>query len=163
MVPLLNSGAVSVYRRLFTYVTPHWKVIAWAVVAMVPLFCRERLRAVHHRRCHRDVGRCWPDRRELHTSDPPGDGRGSWRDRLRCRLWPGLAGSGGSFEICVARCSSNTRDSLRVFIDQESTGLLISKLTYNTEQVAEAISNVSSSYCQRHSDDARAYWSNDLL
>ncbi|MEE9570392.1 MAG: hypothetical protein V3W02_01715, partial [Gammaproteobacteria bacterium] len=35
MVLLLNSGAASVYRRLFSYVTPHWKVIATAVVAMV--------------------------------------------------------------------------------------------------------------------------------
>ena len=37
MVLLLNSDAVSVYRRLFGYVTPHWKVIAVAVTFTMPI------------------------------------------------------------------------------------------------------------------------------
>ena len=35
MKSLLNDGAVAVYRRLFSYVLPHSKVIAWSIVAMV--------------------------------------------------------------------------------------------------------------------------------
>ncbi len=141
MNSLLNDGAVAVYRRLFSYVTPHSKVIAWAIVAMilysaanawVPFIIRDVIEGL---------------------GDP---------DRSSGGLVPVI--------LLIAAALRSTTDFASVYglgwlgrrvirdlrnevfkqytelparyFDHESSGMLISKLTYNTEQVAEAISNV---------------------
>ena len=90
MVSLLDSGAVSVYRRLFTYVTPHWRVIVVAVAAMfffsaangyVPFLIEDVIEI---------LGDAGSRRRRLYSLDLTGNGRRSWRYRLRFRLWSGL-------------------------------------------------------------------------
>jgi subfamily B ATP-binding cassette protein MsbA len=141
MVLLLNSGAVSVYRRLFRYVTPHWKVIAAAVTAMVlysganayvPFIIQDVIETLG------DAGRsggAYIPLILLATAAIRGStdfaavyglgwlGRRVIRD-LRSELFQ-------QYTELPAR-----------YFDQGSTGVLISKLTYNTEQVADAISNV---------------------
>jgi subfamily B ATP-binding cassette protein MsbA len=141
MAALLDSGAVSVYRRLFTYVTPHWRVIAVAVGAMVffsaangyvPFLIEDVIETLG------DAGRTgggYVPLLILVTAAVRGItdfvsvyGLG-WLGR---RVIRDLRG-----ELFQRYTELPAR-----FFDQTSSGLLISKLTYNTEQVADAISNV---------------------
>ena len=141
MVLLLNSGAASVYRRLFSYVTPHWKVIATAVVAMVfysganayvPFIIQDVMETLN------DAGR-------------------SGGGYLPLIILATTAVRGGTDFLAVYGLGWLGRRVIRDlrsevfqrytelparYFDQSSTGALISKLTYNTEQVADAISNV---------------------
>ncbi len=140
MVSLLDSGAVTVYRRLTSYVTPHWRVIAVAIVAMlfysaangvVPFIMRDVIETLS------DVGR----------------GGGTYIPLI---LLVTFAVRGSTDFIAVYGLGWLGRRVIRDlrgdvfqqytelpghYFDQESSGILISKLTYNTEQVAEAISN----------------------
>ncbi len=141
MVSLLDSGAVSVYRRLISYVTPHWKVIAGAVAAMllysganavVPFIMKAVI-------------------------DTLGDAGRSGGGYIPLMLLAAAAVRGSTDFVAVyglgwlgRRVIRDLRSELfqqytalpARFFDQASTGTLISKLTYNTEQVAEAISTV---------------------
>jgi len=137
----LDSQVATVYRRLFGYVTPHWRVILIALAAMVfysaanafvPFIMRDVVATLG------DVGRgggtlvpVWL----LLTFTVRGStdfiavyglgwlGRRVIRD-LRNDLFR-------KYTVLPSR-----------FLDRSSSGTLISKLTYNTEQVAEAISSV---------------------
>ena len=141
MVLLLDSGAVSVYGRLLRYVTPHWRVIAGAVVAMifysganavVPFLMKDVIETLG------DVGR-------------------SSGGYIPLVLLATFAVRGSTDFVAVyglgwlgRRVIRDLRGELfehytelpASYFDQTSSGMLISKLTYNTEQVAEAISNV---------------------
>lgn len=141
MVSLLDSDAVSVYRRLISYVTPHWKVIAGAVAAMllysganavVPFIMKAVI-------------------------DTLGDAGRSGGGYIPLMLLAAAAVRGTTDFVAVyglgwlgRRVIRDLRSELfqkytalpARFFDQASTGTLISKLTYNTEQVAEAISTV---------------------
>ncbi|MCZ6497427.1 MAG: lipid A export permease/ATP-binding protein MsbA [Gammaproteobacteria bacterium] len=141
MVSLLDSGAASVYRRLISYVTPHWKVIAGAVAAMllysganavVPFIMKAVI-------------------------DTLGDAGRSGGGYIPLMLLAAAAVRGTTDFVAVyglgwlgRRVIRDLRSELfqkytalpARFFDQASTGTLISKLTYNTEQVAEAISTV---------------------
>lgn len=141
MVSLLDSGAASVYRRLISYVTPHWKVIAGAVAAMllysganavVPFIMKAVI-------------------------DTLGDAGRSGGGYIPLMLLAAAAVRGTTDFVAVyglgwlgRRVIRDLRSELfqkytalpARFFDQASTGILISKLTYNTEQVAEAISTV---------------------
>ena len=138
----LNSEVVRVYRRLLDYVRPHWRVIVGAACAaivyagadaIVPLLFTEVIERLT------DVGRGATDAWQIPllivvlfpirgamdflTVYALGwVGRSVVRD-LRGQLF-------GHYLGLPAR-----------YYDQSSSGVLISKLTYNTEQVAEAISN----------------------
>jgi subfamily B ATP-binding cassette protein MsbA len=140
-VPRLDGRVAAVYRRLFMYVTPHWKVILGAVVAMlfysaangyVPFLLRDIIDTLG------DVGR----------------GGGTFVPLLVLATFAvrGLTDFVAVYGLGwlgrrVIRDMRNevfrkyTELPTRYF-DRSSTGVLISKLTYNTEQVAEAISNV---------------------
>lgn len=141
MAAFLNSDVVTVYRRLFTYVTPHWKIIVAAVVAMViyssanayvPFIIRDVIEILG------DEGRSGAQYIPLIllataavrgvTDFAAVYGLG-WLGR---RVILDLRG-----EVFQRYTQLPAR-----FFDKESTGMLISKLTYNTEQVAEAISTV---------------------
>lgn len=141
MVSLLDPDAVSVYRRLISYVTPHWKVIAGAVAAMllysganavVPFIMKAVI-------------------------DTLGDAGRSGGGYIPLMLLAAAAVRGSTDFVAVyglgwlgRRVIRDLRSELfqqytalpARFFDQASTGILISKLTYNTEQVAEAISTV---------------------
>ncbi|MDH3418728.1 MAG: lipid A export permease/ATP-binding protein MsbA [Gammaproteobacteria bacterium] len=141
MANFLNSQVATVYGRLFSYVTPHWRVILIALVAMlfysganffVPFIMRDVMATLG------DIGR----------------GGGTL-----VPLWLLLtfAVRGSTDFIAVyglgwlgRRVIRDLRNELfrkytmlpSRFLDRSSSGTLISKLTYNTEQVAEAISSV---------------------
>ncbi len=141
MISLLDSGAAAVYRRLFSYVTPHWKVIATAVAAMVlysganaymPFIIQDVMET-------------------LNDADRSGGGY------LPLIILATTAVRGGTDFLAVYGLGWLGRRVIRDlrsevfqrytelparYFDQSSTGTLISKLTYNTEQVADAISNV---------------------
>ncbi|NIW25618.1 MAG: lipid A export permease/ATP-binding protein MsbA [Gammaproteobacteria bacterium] len=141
MANFLNSQVATVYGRLLSYVTPHWRVVLIALVAMlfysganffVPFIMRDVMATLN------DIGRgggtlvpVWL----LLTFAVRGStdfvavyglgwlGRRVIRD-LRKELFR-------KYTMLPSR-----------FFDRSSSGTLISKLTYNTEQVAEAISSV---------------------
>ena len=132
----LNSSTVSVYRRLFAYVIPHWKVISAAVLAMVvysaanayvPFIIEDVIETLG------DAGRTGANYIPfilLATAAVRGVtdfaavyGLG-WLGR---RVIRDLRG-----EVFEKYTELPAR-----FFDDNSTGILISKLTYNTEQVAE--------------------------
>jgi len=141
MASYLDTPVATVYRRLFGYVMPHWRVILIAIVAMlfysganafVPFLMRDVIATLG------DVGR----------------GGGTY-----VPLWLLLtfAVRGSTDFVAVYGLGWLGRRVIRdlrrelfqrytelpaQFLDRSSSGILISKLTYNTEQVAEAISNV---------------------
>ena len=141
MADLLNSQVVTVYGRLIGYVVPHWRVVLIALVAMlfysganffVPFIMRDVMATLN------DLGR----------------GGGTL-----IPLWLLLtfAVRGSTDFVAVyglgwlgRRVIRDMRNELfrkytmlpARFLDRSSSGTLISRLTYNTEQVAEAISNV---------------------
>ncbi|NNC66360.1 MAG: lipid A export permease/ATP-binding protein MsbA [Gammaproteobacteria bacterium] len=141
MANFFNSQVATVYGRLLSYVTPHWRVILIALVAMlfysganffVPFIMR-------------DV---------MATLDDIGRGSGTL---VPVWLLLTFAVRGTTDFVAVyglgwlgRRVIRDLRNELfrkytmlpSRFLDRSSSGTLISKLTYNTEQVAEAISSV---------------------
>jgi subfamily B ATP-binding cassette protein MsbA len=138
----LNKESAAVYRRLLGYLRPHWWLIAAAIVpatlyatfdSAVPLLMKaviERLQdAVRHPETAWQIplliAVVFPLRGAMDFLTVYGlawVGRSVIRD-LRDQLF-------GHYLQLPAR-----------YFDRSSSGQLISKLTYNTEQVAEAISN----------------------
>jgi subfamily B ATP-binding cassette protein MsbA len=139
-MPGSDTNAVTVYRRLLGYLRPHWLIVAAVFVpaviyallgTLVPFFMSEWIAGL---------------------SDP-GNGERAWQIPLAIVvLFPlrgvmdfvivfGLAWVGRSVirdlrnEVFAHYLELPAR-----FFDQGSSGSLISRLTYNTEQVAEAIS-----------------------
>ncbi len=141
MAANLDGQILAVYRRLFHYVTPHWRVILGAVVAMV--FYSAANGYVPF--LLRDI---------IGTLDDAGRGGGSWIPILVLLTF---AVRGVTDFVAVyglgwlgRRVIRDMRNDVFVkytqlpasYFDRSATGNLISKLTYNTEQVAEAISSV---------------------
>ncbi len=142
MILRLNPDVVSVYRRLLTYVSPYWYVIVPAVAAIiiyagisltVPLFLRDI------------IDQLVED--ELNRGSP---------FRLPALIAIVFALRGAMDFLTVYGLNWVGRSAIRDlreelfdsylrlpvgFHDRSSTGALISKLTFNTEQVAEAVSN----------------------
>src|SRR6185369_3943313 len=137
-----RSDVVTVYKRLFAYMRPHWVIMALAILpasvyaifnTAVPFLMREVISELG------DAAKASAHAWELPV--------------LIAVLFPlraamdfltvyGLAWVGRSVigdlrnELFAHYLSLPTR-----FFDQGSSGALISKLTYNTEQVADGISN----------------------
>ncbi len=142
MILRLNPDVVSVYRRLLAYVSPYWYVIVPAVAAIViyagisltvPLFLRDI------------IDQLVED--ELNRGSP---------FRLPALIAIVFALRGAMDFLTVYGLNWVGRSAIRDlreelfdsylhlpagFHDRSSTGALISKLTFNTEQVAEAVSN----------------------
>ena len=138
----LDSQLISIYRRLLRYVRPHLPVIAAAVVAMllysaanacVPLIMREVIGTLEQ------------------------SGRSGSRVIVPLMLAGAFLIRGTTDFIAVCGLSWVGRSVVREmrsevfrhytelparFFDRISSGELISKLTYNTEQLAEALSSV---------------------
>jgi len=136
-----KTGAVVVYRRLLAYVTPHWRVIALAVVAMV---------------LYSGANAAVPAiiKSVIETLSDAGRTGGYF-----IPLWVLLVAAVRGVTDFVAvyglgwlgrRVIRDLRYELfqkytklpAQYMDRNPTGVMISKLTYNTEQVADAISNV---------------------
>lgn len=140
-MPHARSHVVTIYRRLLRYVLPHWKVIPGAVIAMilvaaanffVPLLMSQVVEALE------------------------GDERsGSLLIPLGLLITFLIRGSADFVAVYgLGWLGRSVVRDLRAqifrhytelptrYYDRNSSGALISKLTYNTEQVAEAISNV---------------------
>jgi subfamily B ATP-binding cassette protein MsbA len=138
----LNSEVVAVYRRLLRYLRPHWPLIAIAFVpaaiyAAVNLFLPLAMSEVIKRIENEARENAWqipvlfvvgfPIRALMDFLTVYGlayVGRSVIRD-LRTEVF-------GHYLGLPAR-----------YFDQSSSGLLIAKLTYNTEQVAEAIAGAT--------------------
>ena len=137
-----RSHVVTVYRRLFHYVGPHWKVIPGALVAMVLVaganayfpFLLSQI---------------------VQTLEQEGRAGGSWFIPLMLLVTFAVRGSadfvavyglgwlGRSVVLDLrAEVFKHYMELPASYYDRTSSGALISKLTYNTEQVAEAISSV---------------------
>lgn len=132
-----GSGA-AVYRRLLRYVVPHWRVAAAAVVGMIVAAATE-------------AGFAW-------LIKPMLDSGFVERDLMVIRLVPlgimgafivrGVASFAADYGTSwisrhvIARMRAEVFDRLltmpRRFYDEASSGMLLSKLTYNVEQVAQA-------------------------
>jgi subfamily B ATP-binding cassette protein MsbA len=136
-----ESSAVVVYRRLLPYLRPHWLIVTAAVVpaviyallgAVVPLLMSEWIDAL------RDVvagaDRAWQIPLLIVVLFPV-------RSGMDFLMVYGLAWVGRSVirdirgEVFGHYLALPAR-----YFDQGSSGMLISRLTYNTEQVAEAVS-----------------------
>ena len=140
----LDSEVVEVYRRLLDYVRPHWRMIAAGIVATVllagvnstvPLLMMNVVK---------------------HLQDGVREG-----NALIPLLLIGIFLIRGSMDFFAVlglgwvgrsvirdlrgKLFAHYLDLPVRYFDQNASGTLISKLTYNTEQVAEAISN-----CDRH-------------
>jgi subfamily B ATP-binding cassette protein MsbA len=137
----LDGRVTAVYKRLFTYIVPHWKVVLGAVIAM--LFYSAANGYVPF--LLRDI---------IETLDGVGRGGGSF---VPLFVLATFAVRGATDFVAVYGLGWLGRRVIRDmrsevfrkytemparYFDRSSTGMLISKLTYNTEQVAEAISNV---------------------
>jgi subfamily B ATP-binding cassette protein MsbA len=137
----LDGQTFAVYRRLFHYVTPHWRVVLGAVVAMV--FYSAANGYVPF--LLRDI---------ISTLDEEGRGGGSL---VPVFVLLTFAVRGVTDFVAVyglgwlgRRVIRDMRNDVFAkytqlpssYFDRSATGNLISKLTYNTEQVAEAISSV---------------------
>jgi subfamily B ATP-binding cassette protein MsbA len=137
----LNAAAVGAYRRLLTYVRPHWRLVLAALLATglqaglsgaVPWLMSGVVDAL---------------------SSGTGRGAAIWlplaiagvftlRGAMNFLTVYGLGWVGRSvIRDLRAELFSHYLGLPAAFFDRTSAGSLISKLTYNTEQVAEAISN----------------------
>jgi subfamily B ATP-binding cassette protein MsbA len=136
-----DSEAVQVYLRLLGYVKPHAKILVVVVAAMIfyaaadaafPLLMREIVGSLEEQ--GRDGSLLLPLailavfglRAVFGFASSYGLGWVGWRaiKRLRAEMFDHYLGL-----------------PTRIY-DESSTGILLSKLTYNTEQVAESITNV---------------------
>jgi subfamily B ATP-binding cassette protein MsbA len=137
-----NSDLVAVYRRLLRYLRPHWLIIVAAVVpasiyaainTAVPLLMRAVIQQLEQ--AARSSAHPWEIPVAIVVLFP-------LRSIMEFLTIYGLAWVGRSVirdlrsELFAHYLTLPTR-----FFDQGSAGVLISKLTYNTEQVADAISN----------------------
>ncbi len=137
-----RSDVVAVYKRLFGYLRPHWTIMALAIVpatvyailnTTVPLVMKEVMSRLEH--AAKAAEHAWEIPVLIAVLFP-------LRAVMDFLTIYGLAWIGRSVirdlrnELFAHYLSLPTR-----FFDQGSSGALISKLTYNTEQVADAISN----------------------
>jgi len=137
-----RSDVVAVYRRLLGYMRPHWLIMVLAVLpasiyallnTTVPLVMRELISQLEN--AAKASGHAWEIPVLIAVLFP-------LRAVMDFLTICGLAWVGRSVirdlrnELFAHYLSLPTR-----FFDQGSAGALISKLTYNTEQVADAISN----------------------
>ncbi len=141
-MPHSRPQVVEVYRRLLHYVLPHWKVLPWAFFAMilaagtnavVPFLMSQ----------------------VVETLDTGGRDGGSLMIPLLLLITFAVRASADFVSVYgLGWLGRSVVRDLRAemfehytelpvsYYDQNTSGALISKLTYNTEQVAEAISNV---------------------
>ncbi len=141
MLKRLDSEAVAVYRRLLAYVRPHLKIMLGAILAMVAYAGVEALFPL----LMKEVVETLQDR---------GRAGGSFIPIAIVVLFVarGLLGFVTTYGMgWMGRrvIQELRRDVFNHFLklpsrfyDQSSSGVLLSKITYNTEQVAESISNV---------------------
>jgi len=137
-----RSDLVAVYKRLFAYMRPHWAIMALAIVpasvyailnTTVPFVMKEVMDRLEH--AAKAAGHAWEIPVAIAVLFP-------LRAAMDFLTIYGLAWVGRSVirdlrnELFTHYLSLPTR-----FFDQGSSGALISKITYNTEQVADAISN----------------------
>jgi subfamily B ATP-binding cassette protein MsbA len=137
-----RSDLVAVYKRLLAYMRPHWAIMALAIVpasvyailnTTVPLVMKEVMERLEH--AAKGAGHAWEIPVLIAVLFP-------LRAVMDFLTIYGLAWVGRSVirdlrnELFAHYLSLPTR-----FFDQGSSGALISKITYNTEQVADAISN----------------------
>jgi subfamily B ATP-binding cassette protein MsbA len=137
-----DSNAASIYRRLLRYLRPHWLIIAAAIVpaaiyavvgTAVPLLMSEVIERLQ---------------------DAARTAESAWQlPLLIAVLFPIRAGMDFLTIYGLAWVGRSVIRDLRnevfahylelpaAYYDQSSSGVLISKLTYNTEQVADAISS----------------------
>ncbi|MGH8370827.1 MAG: ABC transporter transmembrane domain-containing protein, partial [Gammaproteobacteria bacterium] len=137
----MNSDVMRVYRRLLSYVTPFWKMFSFAIVGMIvyavtqPAFAALMKPLFDQGFIHRDV-------HTIHVIPP---------EVVGLFLLRGLAGFMATYFISwVGRSVIKTLREQAFsqllhlptrYYDASSSGTLISKLTYNIEQVAEATTN----------------------
>ncbi len=138
-----ESSAAATYRRLLRYARPHWWIVA---AAIVPLSIYAAIGTAVPLLMSRDRSSSFKTRRVT----PKTLGRYRWlwscsfaiRGTMDFLTVYGLAWVGRSVirdlrgEVFAHYLGLPAR-----YFDQGSSGVLISRLTYNTEQVAEAISN----------------------
>ena len=137
-----RSDVVAVYKRLFAYMRPHWAIMALVIVpaavyailnTTVPLVMKEVMERLEH--AAKAAGHAWEIPVLIAVVFP-------LRAAMDFLTIYGLAWVGRSVirdlrnELFAHYLSLPTR-----FFDQGSSGAMISKITYNTEQVADAISN----------------------
>ena len=137
-----RSDVVAVYKRLFGYMRPHWPIMALAIIpasvyaifnTAVPFVMKEVIARLEH--AAKAAEQAWEIPVLLAVLFP-------LRAAMDFLTIYGLAWVGRSVirdlrdELFNRYLSLPTR-----FFDQGSSGSLISRLTYNTEQVADAISN----------------------
>jgi ATP-binding cassette, subfamily B, bacterial MsbA len=140
-MPQAESSAAATYRRLLRYLRPHWWIIAAALVpaavyavlgTFVPLLMSQWIDALQDAVLGAD--RAWQIPLLIVVLFPI-------RSAMDFLLVYGLAWMGRSVirELRTEVFGHYLALPARYF-DQGSSGVLISRLTYNTEQVAEAIS-----------------------
>src|SRR4051812_37661842 len=137
-----RSDVIAVYKRLLAYMRPHWTIMALAIVpaavyailnTTVPLVMKEVISRLEH--AAKAADQAWQIPVLIAVLFP-------LRAVMDFLTIYGLAWVGRSVirdlrnELFAHYLSLPTR-----FFDQGSSGTLISRLTYNTEQVADAISN----------------------
>src|SRR5262252_1184088 len=137
-----RSDVVAVYIRLFAYMRPHWGIMALAIVpasvyaifnTAVPFVMKEVTARLEH--AAKAAEQAWEIPVLLAVLFP-------LRAAMDFLTIFGLAWVGRSVIRDLRNELFNHYLSLPTrFFDQGSSGGLISKLTYNTEQVADAISN----------------------
>jgi subfamily B ATP-binding cassette protein MsbA len=137
-----RSDVVAVYKRLFAYMRPHWPIMALAIVpasvyaifnTAVPFVMKEVIARLEH--AAKAAEQAWEIPVLLAVLFP-------LRAAMDFLTIYGLAWVGRSVIRDLRNELFNHYLSLPTrFFDQGSSGALISRLTYNTEQVADAISN----------------------
>jgi subfamily B ATP-binding cassette protein MsbA len=138
----LNSDVVATYRRLLRYLRPHWLLVAAAVVpatiyallgTAVPLLLSGVVERLENAAAN--ASSAWQIPVLIAVLFPI-------RGLMDFLTLYGLAWAGRSVirdlrnEVFAHYLTLPAR-----FFDQSSSGALISKLTYNTEQIAEAVSS----------------------
>ena len=141
-MPELDSNAVSIYRRLLRYLRPYWLILAAAIVPAaiyavvgiaVPLLMTEVMERLQ------DVARTAESAWQIPVAIAVLFPIRSGMDFLAIY---GLAWVGRSIIRDLRNeVFAHYLTLPAAYYDQSSSGVLISKLTYNTEQVAEAISS----------------------
>jgi ATP-binding cassette, subfamily B, bacterial MsbA len=141
-MPLSNPDVVATYRRLLRYVRPHWPMVAAAVVpalvyaalgTLVPLVMSGVVERLQNAAANASTA--WQIPVLIAVLFP-------LRGLMDFLTVYGLAWVGRSvIRDLRSEIFAHYLDLPSRYYDHGSSGLLISKLTYNTEQVAEAIAN----------------------